>query len=197
MAREYLKRAAAGAAKRKAEVEETVRRMLADIEANGDAAVAKYARDLDKWTITFVDTGLHSNIGERLLRVRRYLDGEPVFLANYADGLSDLPLDRHVAQFLAAKDLVASFAAVPSSQSFHAVHADASGMVTQMGGMPDEPLLINGGFFVFRSEIFRYIGEGEELVEAPFARLIAERRLSAFRWRGSATRTSTACARAS
>ncbi len=150
----------------------------------GEHRVELHGRDLDKWTITFVDTGLHSNIGERLLRVRRYLDGEPVFLANYADGLSDLPLERHVAQFLAAKDLVASFAAVPSSQSFHAVHADASGMVTQMGGMPDEPLLINGGFFVFRSEIFRYIGEGEELVEAPFARLIAERRLSAFRWRG-------------
>jgi sulfopropanediol 3-dehydrogenase len=53
MARTYLKKSAIEPAKRKAEVEETVRRMLADIEANRDAAVAKYARDLDKWTADF------------------------------------------------------------------------------------------------------------------------------------------------
>ncbi len=47
-----------------------------------------HARDLDDWRITFVDTGLHSNIGQRLRRVRRYLDGEAIFLANYSDGLS-------------------------------------------------------------------------------------------------------------
>jgi glucose-1-phosphate cytidylyltransferase len=46
-----------------------------------------------------VDTGLHSNIGQRLLRVRKYLEGEEEFLANYADGLSDLPLDRQVERF--------------------------------------------------------------------------------------------------
>jgi hypothetical protein len=29
------------------------------------------------------------------MRVRRYLENDEVFLANYADGLSDLPLDQH------------------------------------------------------------------------------------------------------
>jgi len=150
----------------------------------GEKRVELHGRDLDNWKITFVDTGLHSNIGQRLLRVRKYLEGEPAFLANYADGLSDLPLDRHIAQFLADERLVASFAAVPSSQSFHAVRTDDAGIVTHMGAMPDQPLLINGGFFVFRAGIFDCIGEGEELVEAPFARLIEQRRLQAYRWRG-------------
>ena len=49
--------------------------------------------DIQDWRITFVDTGLHSNSGERLLRVREHLKGESAFLANYADGLSDLPLE--------------------------------------------------------------------------------------------------------
>ena len=54
---------------------------------------------------------MHSNIAERLVKVRKYLDGETVFLANYSDGLSDVPIDRMIADF-DAKRLVASFAGV-------------------------------------------------------------------------------------
>jgi glucose-1-phosphate cytidylyltransferase len=143
-----------------------------------------HSRDLDDWKITFVDTGLHSNIGQRLLRVRNYLGEDPVFLANYADGLSDLPIDDQVASFLAKPEQVASFVAVPSAQSFHVVNTDEQGFVTGLGAMPDQHLLINGGFFVLRNSIFDYIKEGEELVEQPFARLITERRLLAYRWKG-------------
>lgn len=145
--------------------------------------VELHGRDLDDWRITFVDTGMHSNIGQRLLRVRKYLEGEEVFLANYADGLSDLPLDQQLADFH-GRDVIASFAAVRSSQSFHAVHAGADGVVTHMGAMPDQALWINGGFFILKKEIFDVLQEGEELVEKPFARLIAQRKLAAFHWEG-------------
>jgi glucose-1-phosphate cytidylyltransferase len=146
--------------------------------------IVLHSHDIDDWKITFVDTGLHSNIGQRLLRVRSYLGDDPVFLANYADGLSDLPFDDHVEKFLAKPDQIASFVAVPSTQSFHAVNADDQGVVTKLGAMPDQQLLINGGYFVLRSEVFDYINEGEELVEQPFARLIAARRLMTYRWQG-------------
>ena len=36
---------------------------------------------------------------------------------------------------------------------------------------------INGGYFIFRKEIFDYIDEGEELVLEPFNRLIEARQL--------------------
>ena len=49
-------------------------------------------RDIDDWTITFVETGANATIGERLKAVEPYLQGEEMFLANYGDGLSDLPL---------------------------------------------------------------------------------------------------------
>lgn len=142
-----------------------------------------HTRDMEGWRITFVNTGLHSNIGQRLLRARKYLKGERAFLANYADGLSDLPLDRLIDDF-ERRDVIAHFASVRSAQSFHAVHADADGSVTRMGLMPEQELWINGGYFVLRQEIFDYIEEGEELVAQPFARLMAQRKLATFQWGG-------------
>jgi glucose-1-phosphate cytidylyltransferase len=143
-----------------------------------------HGRDLDNWRITFVDTGLHSNIGQRLLRVRKYLGDDPVFLANYADGLSDLPLNEQIAAFLPRTDAVATFASVHSGQSFHAVFSGEDGVVSRMGAMPDQRLFINGGYFILRREIFDYINEGEELVEEPFNRLIEQRKLLTYRWEG-------------
>ncbi len=46
--------------------------------------------DIHDWRITFADTGVNSNIGQRLKAVEKYLDGEEEFLANYSDGLTDL-----------------------------------------------------------------------------------------------------------
>ncbi len=151
--------------------------------SEGGQRVDVHSTDIHDWRITFVETGLHSNIGQRLLRVRKYLQDEAMFLANYSDGLSDLPLDRLVTQF-AASDAIASFAAVQSWHSFHAVETDAVGHVTAMGPMRNDHFMINGGFFALRREIFDYIQEGEELVEQPFQRLIERQKLLAFRYSG-------------
>jgi glucose-1-phosphate cytidylyltransferase len=145
--------------------------------------VQLHSSDVADWRITFVDTGLHSNIGQRLLRVRKYVKDEPVFLANYADGLSDIPLDELIADF-ERKNVVASFAAVQTQASFHLVHSDAEGYVTGMGQAHVSQFLVNGGFFVLRQNIFDYIQEGEELVEKPFARLIEARQLGNYRHPG-------------
>jgi glucose-1-phosphate cytidylyltransferase len=148
-----------------------------------DRRIELLSRDLDDWRITFVDTGLHSNIGQRLLRVRRYLGDDEMFLANYADGLSDLPLDEHIADFRRRK-VIASFVAVRTGQSFHSVHSDDNGIVTGFGQISESEFWINGGFFCMRREIFDHIQEGEELVEQPFQRLIAKRQLAVYRHRG-------------
>ncbi len=150
---------------------------------NGGRSIELHQHDSRDWNVTFVDTGLHSNIGQRLLRVRPYLDGESEFLANYADGLSNLPLDALLADFR-AKQATASFASVRSPQSFHVVNAAADGTVLSLGAMDAAEVRINGGFFAMRREIFDYLRPGEELVEEPFGRLIAERRLHCFAWDG-------------
>jgi glucose-1-phosphate cytidylyltransferase len=154
-----------------------------DFTLKGDGSVELHSSDIKDWKITFVDTGMHSNIGQRLLRAKKFLKDEEMFCANYADGLSNVPVDQQVAHFTASK-AIASFVAVSSSQSFHAVQMQPDGLVTAMGAMTNQALRINGGFMILGREIFDYIEEGDELVEKPFSRLIAKKRLVTFPWDG-------------
>ncbi|QOJ31284.1 MAG: glucose-1-phosphate cytidylyltransferase [Gammaproteobacteria bacterium] len=141
------------------------------------------ASDIDDWSITFAETGLHSNIGQRLAAVRHYLGDDEMFLANYGDQLSDLPLPEYLSRFQAS-GAVAGFVAVRPSQSFHTARFGADGMVTAMGTVEGSDVWINGGYLALRRSIFDYMREREELVEAPFQRLIAEQRLFAYRYEG-------------
>lgn len=151
--------------------------------SDGGRCIDLHSRDSDNWRITFVDTGLHSNIGQRLLRVRHFVEHDDMFLANYADGLSDLPLDRLIEDFR-HRDALATFASVRSAQSFHSVQSGPDGRVTKIGALKEEEMFINGGFFAMRPALFDYLQEGEELVEQPFARLIQAQKLVTFRWQG-------------
>ena len=153
------------------------------VMSEGGRKIEPMSTDIEDWRITFIDTGLHSNIGQRLLRVRHLVRGDDAFLANYADGLTDLPLNDHIAEFR-ARDLVASFIAVRTSQSFHNVHSDDDGIVNGFGQLSGSEFWINAGFFCFRHDIFDYIEEGDELVDKPFQRLIAEKQLWVNRYHG-------------
>ena len=139
--------------------------------------------DIHDWTISFVDTGLQSNIGERLRRVREHLDGEEVFLANYADGLSDLDLPSYIDEFN-ERGVTASFLSVPAPHTFHIVRSDDEGYVNDLELIGQTPVRINAGFFVFRQAIFDVMHPGEELVLEPFARLIERRQLVAVPYNG-------------
>jgi glucose-1-phosphate cytidylyltransferase len=134
--------------------------------------------DIQDWRITFVDTGLNSNIGMRLKAVEKHLLNEEVFLANYTDGLSDVDLNVLVETFVRSKRL-ACFVSVKPRASFHMISVDEEGIVKNIEHITKSGARINGGFFLFRREIFQYIKQGEELVEQPFARLIADGQLLA------------------
>ncbi len=135
---------------------------------------------MDGWTVTCVDTGSDANIGMRLKAVESHLAGEEFFLANYADGLSDLDLTAYLERFRAS-DLVASFLCVRPHLTFHVVDADAEGLVRDIRPVSRAELWINAGFFAFRRGILDVMREGEELVVEPFQRLLAEGKLRAHR----------------
>jgi glucose-1-phosphate cytidylyltransferase len=137
--------------------------------------------DISNWRITFIDTGLRSNIGQRLRSVKAYLKGEDLFLANYADALSDLYLPEMIAHFKKSRK-IASFICVKPSQSFHVVSLRRRGLVKGVRHVRDSGLRINGGCFIFRKQIFKYIQDGEDLVAEPFARLIKEDQLIGYRY---------------
>ncbi|HJS48646.1 MAG TPA: sugar phosphate nucleotidyltransferase [Gemmatimonadales bacterium] len=149
----------------------------------GGARRELISSDIRDWSIALIETGLNSNIGQRLLAVRKYVAGEELFLANYADGLSDLPLGEMVEKFRRS-GAVGAFLSVKPNLSYHFVETDGDGRVTGLRDMAKAGMRINGGFFVFRREIFDYLNEGEELVEEPFARLIAEGKLMAYSYDG-------------
>ena len=142
-----------------------------------------FSSDIEDWRITFAETGLSSNIGQRLLAVKKYLRGEETFLANYSDGLTDLPLPQQIEAFRKS-GAVASFLSVQPNLSYHFVAVDQHGQVQGFRSAAESGLRVNGGFFVLRSEIFDYVREGEELVEEPFRRLVAERKLLAYAYDG-------------
>lgn len=151
--------------------------------SQGGRQVELCSRDIDDWTIRFVDTGLHSNIGTRLKAVEEHLAGEEVFLANYSDGLSDLPLDTYLDRFQ-RQGKIASFISVRNNAVAHLVEAESDGIVTAIRSLSESDVRINGGFFAFRKEIFDYIAPGDELVVQPFERLMKERELIAYRYDG-------------
>ncbi len=151
--------------------------------ADGGRDIALAQRDIADWRITFVDTGLDANIGERLRAVRDHLAGEETFLANYSDGLTDVHLPSMIETFERSA-AIASFVSVRPQQSFHVVRSDLDGFVTGIDPMSGSDVRINGGYFVLRREIFEYLREGEELVVEPFARLVEKRRLLAHRHEG-------------
>jgi glucose-1-phosphate cytidylyltransferase len=137
------------------------------------------SQDIDDWQITFVDTGLTANVGQRLKAVENHLNDEDVFLANYSDGLSDVPLPKVIETFLKSGK-IACFVSVKPKATFHLIESDSDGVVQSIEHVRHGGARINGGFFVFRRDIFRYMKDGEELVEEPFRRLIADRQLIAY-----------------
>ena len=139
--------------------------------------------DIADWTIHFVDTGLHANIGQRLLAVKDHLAQDDVFLANYTDQLTDFPLPT-IIDFHKSSGMVASILSARPRQSFHHVEQDSGGVVTHIGPMTGAGLWLNAGYMVLNREIFDYIEPGEELVEEPFGRLIELNKLGSVRWNG-------------
>src|SRR6516162_8816420 len=151
--------------------------------SNGGKKIQFMNRDIDDWTITFVETGASSTIGERLKAVEPHLKEEEVFLANYGDGLSDLPLPMMLEKFQESKAIAALLLVQPTA-SFDIVTAGSEGLVVDVCPLVRSDIWINGGFFAMRKEIFSYIRPGDELVREPFQRLIQERALFSYKYAG-------------
>lgn len=160
--------------------------LLNDFVLDRDATGTKLellSQDLDKWRITFVDTGLSSTIAERLKAVEPYLGDDREFLATYGDGLTDAPLP-HVIEAFRQSGKTATFLSVRPQFNAHMVSTDSDGNVVSVEDMSTSDVRINGGFFVLKREILDMIEPGHELVEETFERLIASRELVAYLYDG-------------
>lgn len=137
----------------------------------------------EDWRVALIDTGIWRNIGERLWAVRRHVENEEIFLANYSDGLCDIDLDAMVEWFRRSGKL-ACFLAVRPPLTYHLADIGGDGRVTDFRSSDRSEIWINGGFFLLRPGIFDYMREGEELVLEPFRRLIEADQLVAYKYEG-------------
>jgi glucose-1-phosphate cytidylyltransferase len=151
----------------------------------GGKNLTLFNSDIHDWRITFADTGINSNIGQRLKAVEKHLEGEEEFLANYSDGLTDLPLPQQLEHFH-KQDKIASFLCVRPNLSYHlvALEEGSENLVSGIHPISDGSLRINGGFFIFKNQIFDYMRDKEELVGEPFLRLVKEKQLIGYKYDG-------------
>jgi glucose-1-phosphate cytidylyltransferase len=150
---------------------------------SGGREIRMHSTDIADWNIAFIDTGLSSMIGERLMRVREHVEGEEMFLANYADTLTDAPLDEMIEAFRAS-GATASLLAVPPVSTHHVVEIDDGGQVTGVREVRELMQYENGGYFTLRPAIFDALAEGEDLVPEAFSRLLKDGKLIAQRYHG-------------
>jgi glucose-1-phosphate cytidylyltransferase len=154
------------------------------ILSGGGKNLQLLSSDIHDWRITFADTGINSNIGQRLKAVEKYLAGETEFLANYSDGLTDLPLPEQLEHFH-RQDKVASFMCVRPNLSYHVVSVqERNSLVADIHPIDNGDVRVNGGFFIFKKEIFNYMRDKEELVMEPFHRLVQEKQLVGYVYDG-------------
>ena len=153
------------------------------VMSHGGKQLRLVSSDIHDWNITFAETGLRSNIGQRLQAVERYLGDDELFLANYSDGLIDLDFDAYL-NYARRLDKIATFVSVKPNLSFHVATTDASGLVTGISEITRSGMRVNAGFFVLKREIFNYMDPEDELVVEPFQRLIQEKQLAAYEYDG-------------
>ena len=149
--------------------------------ADGGAITHGEARE--DWTLDLIDTGLDTQTGGRIRRLKRWLAGEP-FCLTYGDGVSDVDISRLIA-FHKAHGKLATVTAVRPPARFGALELEGDTVRAFAEKNHTSEGWINGGFFVLEPRVLDYIAADGTLWERePLERLAAEGELRAFRHEG-------------
>jgi len=146
------------------------------VEFHGDAS--------ERWTVTLVNTGLHTMTGGRIKRIAKWVNNE-TFCLTYGDGVSDVDV-RAVVEYHRNAGRLATVTAVPSPGRFGILDIGSDDAVERFHEKPDnEAGWINGGFFVLEPKVFDYI-EGDDVSweREPLEALAEKNQLSAYRHQG-------------
>lgn len=131
----------------------------------------------DDFHITFVDTGLETLTGERLLRVRDYIKSD-IFMATYGDGVGDVNISN-LLKFHKKKKTIGTITGVHPKSKWGLVVADENSIVKKFEQKPMLNQYVNGGFMVFNRGFLNYVKRGE-MIEVGLDRLVKEKKLSVY-----------------
>ena len=136
--------------------------------------------DVEPWQVTLVNTGLKTLTAGRILRAREYIGEEP-FLLTYGDGVADLDIDA-LLDFHREKGKIITISTTQPPGRFGAVSIDENGII---GGFKEkarkDQSFVNIGYMVCEPQIFDYLGDGAEMLEAgPFEKLASKGQMAAY-----------------
>ena len=135
------------------------------------------------WRIGVIDTGLESMTGGRILRLQSLIQGS-TFMVTYGDGLGNVDISALVA-FHKSHGKLATITTVRPPSRFGALALDGDNVVEFSEKPQTGEGWINGGFFVFETEIFKYISGDHTILErGPLEKLAEDRQLKAFYHKG-------------
>lgn len=135
----------------------------------------------EPWRVTLVDTGIDTQTGGRLRRVRDHLAGEDVFCFTYGDGISNVDITRLV-EHHRRNGLLATITAVQPPGRFGALQTEGDRAVGFLEKPQGDGQWINGGYFVLSPEAISYIAGDDTIWEdEPLTRLAAEGQLGVYR----------------
>lgn len=140
----------------------------------------KHEDKLD-WNVSFVDTGLTTMTGGRLLKAKEHLEKE--FFLTYGDGLSDVDLNQ-LLDFHRVKRRIGTVTAVNPPSRYGALEIEGD-IVRSFTEKPNSSSWINGGFFLFDRKVCNYIENEETVLEkSPLETLAKSENLAAFQHSG-------------
>lgn len=149
-----------------------------DVAAN---EIVFHNNHLDNFKITFAETGLESQTGERILRVRPYIT-EDEFMVTYGDGVSDIDIGKLI-EFHRNQKTVGTMTGIHPRSKYGLVKIDdKKNLVVNFEQKPQMFDYTNGGFMVFNKKAFDYFDN--DGMEAGLAKMAKEGQLSIFKHEG-------------
>ena len=140
----------------------------------------------EDWQVTLADTGEDSLTGDRVYRIKKYLDGDDTFLLTYGDGVGSIDIPGSIA-FHRSAGKVCTVTAVHPPGRFGELGLVDGSTVQGFNEKPQtEAGYINGGYMVCSKSLFDYL-EGEPAVmleQAPLRTLAVEGKMGAFKHEG-------------
>tara|TARA_Y100000591_G_C21828769_1_gene698303 strand:+ start:1287 stop:1994 length:708 start_codon:yes stop_codon:yes gene_type:complete len=137
-----------------------------------------------KSKIKFIDTGLNTLTGERLLRAKKQLIKEERFMVTYGDGLCNVNLKK-LLNFHYKHKKIATVTAVRPPARFGEIYIKKKNMVKKFVEKPQiSSGWINGGFFIFNKDVFKYLSKKQMLEREPLTKLAKTKNLFAYKHHG-------------
>lgn len=136
----------------------------------------------ENWNIHFADTGLETNTGGRIKKVEKVIDDDN-FLATYGDCVSDINI-KYLLEFHKKHSKIATISCIKFRTNFGLVEIGEDNLITGFDEKPFMDMWVNGGFFVFRRDIFKYLNEDSILEKEPMQALAKDKEIVAFKHKG-------------